>query len=62
MVILKKMKKLKVILINLLLKYPFCGDDKNDEQFEILYNKDKSKFFNYDFFGNDNNEYFRKKK
>ena len=56
------MKKLKVILINLLLKYPFCGDDKNDEQFEILYNKDKSKFFNYDFFGNDNNEYFRKKK
>ena len=35
---------------------PFYGDDKNDSQFEMLYDKDKSKFFNYDFFGDDNNE------
>ena len=45
-----------------IIENPFCRDDKNDAQFEMLYIKDKSKFFNYDFFGNDHNEYFRKKK
>ena len=34
---------------------PFYGDGKNDDQFEMLFNKDKSKIFNYDFFGDDNN-------
>ena len=34
---------------------PFWGEDKND-QFESMYNKDKSRFFNFDFFGNDNND------
>ena len=34
---------------------PFWGEDKND-QFESKYNKDKSRFFNFDFFGNDNND------
>ena len=34
---------------------PFFGEDKND-QLENLYNKDKSKFFNYDFFDDNNKE------
>ena len=33
---------------------PFYGDDKTD-QTDSFYNADKSKFFNYDFFGDDNN-------
>ena len=34
---------------------PFFGDDKTD-QTDSFYNIDKSKFFNYDFFGDDNND------
>ena len=33
---------------------PFYGDDKTD-QTDSFYNADKSKFFNIDFFGDDNN-------
>ena len=34
---------------------PFCGDYKN-ETLESIYNRDKSKFFNFDFFNDENND------
>ena len=34
---------------------PFCAEDKNDQS-ELMYNKDNSRFFNYDFFNDNNND------